>query len=111
MDEESPPKSKSKKKVFTILALVCVAALIVIGVGVYASQPSLSEKEAKQIAEEHQGGTATSVVYEDDDEGPMYEVHVTNDEGDWEVEVDAETGEVTEVERDDGEEDDDDEKP
>jgi uncharacterized membrane protein YkoI len=107
----------------TLLICVIAAAVIAVAAGVAlmggdlltstgsASEPDITKEEAKAIAEEYTDGEAKSVSFEDDEEGPMYEVHITNATGDWEVEVDGKTGEVTEVERDDhGEEDDDDDK-
>ncbi|MHA2273972.1 MAG: PepSY domain-containing protein [Candidatus Hodarchaeales archaeon] len=75
-------------------------------------KPKISEDEAKRIAEEYLGGTAISVDLEREDDDffgggqLIYEVVVETADGLFEVEIDANTGEVLEVERDDGNDDD-----
>ena len=60
------------------------------------------------IAEDHVGGEARSVELEREGTSLVYEVVVENEDGVFEVEIDADSGEVLEVELDDGPEDDDD---
>jgi len=100
----------------TIIALSGVLVMILAALsvfayntGVLAGDPQISEEEAKQIAEELMGGTALSVELEKEGRSMVYEVVVENDDGVWEVEVDADSGEVLEVEADDGDEEDDEE--
>lgn len=72
-------------------------------------EPNITSEEAKAIAEEHTGGTAISVTFEKEDDflegefGEMvYEVIVETENGRYEVEINAKTGEVLEVESVDG---------
>ncbi|MFX0210145.1 MAG: PepSY domain-containing protein [Candidatus Hodarchaeota archaeon] len=74
-----------------------------------AEEAQITEEEAKTIAEEHTDGTAISVTLEKEDDflelefGQLiYEVIVETETGKYEVEIDAETGNVLEVEPDDG---------
>ncbi len=62
--------------------------------------PNITEEEAKRIAEEEVGGDAKaqSAKLEDDETSPYYDVIVKNEDGYWEVEVNADTGAVNEVE-------------
>ncbi len=64
------------------------------------ASPNITEEEAKQIAEEEIGGDAEAVSasLEDDEDSPYYDIIVKNEKGYWEVEVDAETGAIGEVE-------------
>lgn len=73
----------------------------------------ISEKQAKEIALGKVKGTVVSVKLEEDDGRKHYEVIVKGSDGTYEVEIDANTGKVLEVERegskdgDDGGHDDD----
>ncbi len=96
------------KKILLLLIPAIVALLIIVGMNVIANNPSISSDEAKSIAEEHLGGKAVSVDLEKEGGRLIYEVHVTTDSGDYEVEVDAHDGSVIEVELEDGSEDEDD---
>ena len=78
--------------------------------GVLAGDPQISEAEAKSIAEEHLNGEAKSVKLEKEGISQVYEVIIVNDEGTFEVEIDADSGKILEVEPDDGDEDQDDDK-
>ena len=89
-----------------ILIGVVGVAFAATGGNVAASDADLSEDEAKQIAEDHVGGTAQSVELEHED-GPVYEVMVEQENGDLkEVEVDGNSGEVLEVENEEKGDDD-----
>jgi hypothetical protein len=100
-------------KAWYIALIVAIVFLVSAGVRfgldvASAAEASITEDEAKDIAEAYTDGTAAWVEYEDDEEGPMYEVHIENATGNWEVEVDGDTGEISEIEEDDEGEDDDD---
>ncbi|MHA2232902.1 MAG: PepSY domain-containing protein [Candidatus Hodarchaeales archaeon] len=105
----------SKKFVvgMVLLSFVVVGAFLVIANRTFANEdPAISSDEAKRIAEEHTGGTAISVELEREDDGLfsgklIYEVVVQTANGYLEVEIDANTGEVIEVEPDDDHDDDD----
>jgi uncharacterized membrane protein YkoI len=60
--------------------------------------PPVTEDEAKAIAAEAAGGTATSVSSETEDGQLIYEVQVRTPDGDMEVEVFASNGGVAEIE-------------
>lgn len=99
----------------TILALSGVFILIFAAVGIYlyntgalAGDPEISEEEAIAIAEEYTNGKATSVELEKEGISMVYEVVCENDTGVWEVEVDADNGDILEIEEDDDDEEDDD---
>ncbi|MFQ5979252.1 MAG: PepSY domain-containing protein [Candidatus Heimdallarchaeota archaeon] len=87
-----------------LLSLIAVGTFLVIANRTFANEdPAISSEEAKRIAEEHTGGTAISVELEREDDGPfksklIYEVIVETANGNLEVEIDANTGEVLEVE-------------
>ncbi len=104
------------KKMHVGIILAVAATLIILGAFAYvnATEPKISKEEAMRIAEEATGGTATSIDVEREFGSIVYEVHVTNETGDWEVEIDAYDGTVLEIEPDDYDieenEDDDDEE-
>ena len=79
-------------------ALLVVLLVVAFAQGVFAASPKISEEEAKQIAEEETGGIAGKVTTEKEGFTTVYEVQVETDKGPAEVEIDAETGEVLEVE-------------
>ena len=85
-------------------AVVPIMFLMMAGAGMFSGDVNISEEEAKSIAEEHTGGPATSVDVEKEDGKTVYEVQVETAEGPAEVEIDAHSGEVLEVEH--GEDDD-----
>jgi uncharacterized membrane protein YkoI len=91
---------RTKKATLASLALTLVVMLTVVAVGqaVFAATPEISEDEARTIAEEETGGTAGDVATEKEDGKLVYEVQVETDQGPAEVEIDASTGEVLEVE-------------
>ena len=60
--------------------------------------PPVTEDEAKAIAAEAAGGTATSVSTETENGELIYEVQVRTPDGDMEVEVFASNGGVAEIE-------------
>jgi Peptidase propeptide and YPEB domain len=60
--------------------------------------PPVTEEEAKAIAAEAAGGTATSVSSETENGQLIYEVQVRTPDGDMEVEVFASNGGVAEIE-------------
>jgi uncharacterized membrane protein YkoI len=60
--------------------------------------PPVTEEEARAIAEEAAGGTATSVASEHEDGELLYEVQVRTPDGDMEVEVRSSNGAVAEIE-------------
>lgn len=60
--------------------------------------PPVTEDEAKAIAAEAAGGTATSVTTETENGELIYEVQVRTPNGDMEVEVFASNGGVAEIE-------------
>ncbi|MFW9917193.1 MAG: PepSY domain-containing protein [Candidatus Thorarchaeota archaeon] len=105
--------SKNTAIGLAVLSLVVLATFSVLVYRTVAEdKPKLSEDEAKRIAEEHLSGTAISVDLEreDDDffgDGQLiYEVVVETANGTFEVEIDANTGDVLEVEPADGIDDD-----
>lgn len=85
------------------IILAVAAAIIILATFAYvnATEPKISKEEAMRIAEEATGGTATSVDVEREFGSVVYEVHVTNETGDWEVEIDAYDGSILEIEPDD----------
>jgi uncharacterized membrane protein YkoI len=96
-----------------VISLVVIATFsFIVYRTVAEDKPKISEDEAKRIAEEYLGGTAISVDLEREDDDffgggqLIYEVVVETADGLFEVEIDADTGEVLEVERDDGNDDD-----
>ena len=105
---------KSTLKNHKPIAIACLAIMVaVIGIiaysqGAFAGDPDITEAKAMAIAEDHMGGTALSVELEREGRSLIYEVVIENDDGLWEVEVDAKDGSIIEVERDDGDEEDDD---
>ena len=60
--------------------------------------PKITEEEAKKIAEEEVSGTVVSIELEKDGEIYVYVVVIENEEGLWDVKINADTGEVVEVE-------------
>lgn len=103
------------EKSIKLLLILLIVVIIGGGIGIFAYQtgalagsPDISEDEAKAIAEEHLGGEAKSVALEKEGMSMVYEVVVVNDNGAFEVEIDADSGEILEVEPDDGLEDEDD---
>lgn len=78
--------------------------VVAYAMGVLAGSPDISEEEARRIAEEETGGTATKVDMEKEGFTIVYEVQVETVKGRAEVEIDAKTGDVLEVEY--GEDDD-----
>ncbi|UCC93208.1 MAG: PepSY domain-containing protein [Thermoplasmata archaeon] len=92
---------KTKKATLASIALTLLVMLTVVAVAqtVLASSADISEEEAKQIAEEETGGIAGDVTTEKEDGRLVYEVQVETDSGPAEVEIDANTGEVLEVEK------------
>ena len=60
--------------------------------------PPVTEEQAKAIAAEAAGGTATSVSTETENGELIYEVQVRTPNGDMEVEVFASSGGVAEIE-------------
>jgi uncharacterized membrane protein YkoI len=93
-------EDKTKKATLAALGLTLLVMLTVIAAAqvVMAADPAISEDEAKAIAEEETGGVAGDVTTEKEDGKLVYEVQVTTDQGPAEVEIDANTGEVLEVE-------------
>ena len=110
MKASEKPKEKTIIAFLGIFVLVLSAISIVLAYdqGAFAGDPKISEEEAKAIAEEHTNGTAISVELEKEDSSMVYEVIVENATGRYEVEIDADTGEILEVEEDDDDEEDDD---
>ena len=93
--------NKKEKKITLgagAVALLAMLVLVAIAQGVFAADPKISEDEAKQIAEDETGGTAGDVTTEREDGVLVYEVQCDTDKGPAEVEIDADTGEVLEVE-------------
>ena len=100
-----------------IFALIGIFALVISSVAVYASDDRIfigdddeadhtddaviTEEEAVAIAEEHTGGSAISVELENEDGYLVYGVHIEKDSKNYDVKVDAGTGEVLKVEDDD----------
>lgn len=69
----------------------------------------ISEKEAKEIALKKVNGEIMSCVLQEDDGKSVYEVKVKSSETIYEIEIDAKTGKVLEVEKEgsrDGDDDD-----
>jgi uncharacterized membrane protein YkoI len=93
-------KKKKRLATFSIGAVV-LAGLILLAYAqlVMAASVELTEDEAKAIAEEETGGIAQSVTLEKEGGKQVYEVQVKTDQGHAEVEIDANTGEVLEVEK------------
>lgn len=61
----------------------------------------ITAEEAKAIAENHLGGTAISVELENEDGYLVYGVHIVTEDGQYDVKIDAGTGEVLKVDNDD----------
>lgn len=74
--------------------------------GVFAGEPTITEEEAKSIAEEHTNGIADSVELEREGSSLVYEVTIANETGRYEVEIDAKDGTILEVEIEEGKDDD-----
>lgn len=103
------------EKMTKIILFVLVVAVIGTGTGFFAyhngalaKEPTIPEDEAKAIAEEHTGGEVLRIHVEKEGFTSVYEVTVENATGIWEVEIDGETGEILEIEEDDGPEERDD---
>jgi uncharacterized membrane protein YkoI len=97
----------SKKPIvgLTLFSLLALGALFVlVNRTIGEEDPAITEDEAKAIAEEYTGGTAISVDLEREDDDLfgggqlVYEVLVQTANGLLEVEIDANTGDVLEVE-------------
>lgn len=99
-----------RRQTFTIIGAIVLLSISGIGLaatgGLGSAEASLSEEDARQIAENETDGTAQTVEFERE-EGPVYEVTVETDEGPKEVDVDGDTGEVLEIETEDDESEDD----
>ena len=91
---------RTKKATLASLGLTLLVMLTVVAIAqvVLADTPAISEDDAKRIAEEETGGVAGDVTSEKEDGILVYEVQVETDDGPAEVEIDANTGEVLEVE-------------
>jgi uncharacterized membrane protein YkoI len=99
-----------------ILAIIGIFALVISSAAVYANDgriaigdddeadhtgdATITEEEAIATAEEHTGGTAVSVELENEDGYLVYGVHIEKDGKNYDVKVDAGTGEVLKVEDD-----------
>ncbi|WP_163526779.1 PepSY domain-containing protein [Halobacillus ihumii] len=101
-----------KRKLMT----VGVAGVVVLGgaIGVAAAtgtdtssqKTPITKGEAKQIVEKEVNGTTEKIEMETDDGQRIYDVQVKGEKGkETDVEVDAETGKVIEVDRDDDRDD------
>ncbi len=91
--------TKRKVTLTTIIAAsLTVIFVVAYAMGALAGSADISEEEAMRIAEEETGGTATKITMEKEGFKVLYEVNVKTDKGPAEVEIDAETGEVVEVE-------------
>ena len=97
-------RKKEKIIIMSISAPIVAVVLLFSFTNTFGGGDMISEEEAIAIAEEHTGGTATDVVVEKEWTKTIYEVTVDTDKGIAEIEIDAETGEVLEVEY--GEDDD-----
>ncbi len=91
---------RTRKQKLAMGALLMAAVLTIIAVAqvVAAASPDISEDEARQIAEEETGGIAGEVTMEKELGKTVYEVQVETDKGPAEVEIDANSGEVLEIE-------------
>lgn len=89
------------RKILGVLALVLLLGGGAIGIfRVSAKDNTTSQitvERAKRIAETEVGGTISSVLTEQENGGLVYEIQV----GDKEVEVDAQTGAILEIEKTD----------
>lgn len=103
-----------RKKVLAVVAVLALASLSGIALASTAdggaSDATLSEEDARQIAENETNGTAQEVEFEQEEEGPVYEVLVDADGELKEVEIDGDTGDVLEVEAEDEEDEEEDEE-
>ena len=61
----------------------------------------ITPEEAIAIAEDYLDGTAISVELENEDGYLVYGVHIVNENGKYDVKIDAGTGEVLKVDSDD----------
>ena len=65
------------------------------------SQGVLSVEEAESIAVEAVGGKVTEVEYDRERSGDIYEIEVISDGVEYDLDIDAKTGEVLRTEKDD----------
>ncbi|MFC4360433.1 PepSY domain-containing protein [Halobium salinum] len=99
----------NRKALFSLVGVITLLGVAGVGFaatgGLTAAEPTLSEQEAMNIAEERVGGTAQTIEQENEGGGPVYEVLVQQSDGEMkEVEIDGDSGEVLEVENADKEE-------
>lgn len=102
----------------TLITAASVAALLVgtASIGFAASQsgeaaPTLTAQEAIEIALKEVPGLVEEVELEDEDGVPVFEIEIVSADGlETEVEIDALTGDVLEIESDEDEDGDDDDE-
>ena len=112
-DEEKEAEIWLKQFVFRYISLFLLLMLMIVLLGVAAEvfigdddeadhtgDAVITEEEAVAIAEENTGGTAISVELENEDGYLVYGVHIEKDSKNYDVKVDAGTGEVLKVEDD-----------
>ena len=71
-----------------------------------ASQENLTIEEAESKAVETVGGKVTKVEFDRERSGDIYEVEVISDSVEYDLDIDAKTGEVLRTEKDDDDDDD-----
>lgn len=86
-----------------IMSISIILLTIVLGVGIYKSDaaksnPELTYEDIKDIAESQYAGTITEIELERKHGKNVYEVELTSDEKQYELKLDANTGEVVVLE-------------
>lgn len=66
--------------------------------------PTISSEDAGKIALDHVPGNITSIELENEDGFLVYGVHIQNADGNWDVKIDAGTGDLLKIDVDDGSE-------
>ena len=87
-----------KKRIFALLAIAVMLLGLLTACG---KKGPVTQEEAQKIAMEHAGLTKKDVsdvhVHITNDNGiPCYSIHITTEEGDFSVVINASTGEVIE---------------
>lgn len=92
-----------KKKITMITGAVALTGLL--GFGVYqttvsASEPSISDKEVEKLVTAQYPGTITELELEKENRRLVYEIEIESDGVEYDLKVDADTGEILKMEKD-----------
>lgn len=86
-----------------IISISAVLLIVISGLGIYQSDaaksnPELTYDDVKQIAEAQYPGTITEIELDKEHGNLVYEVEIKGDDREYEVKLDANTGEIVKLE-------------